>query len=43
MTRFVADQLSTSHWYDITAARRDLGYDPKVSIEDGLRRLKGTL
>jgi nucleoside-diphosphate-sugar epimerase len=39
MTRFVANQLSTSHWYDITAARRDLGYEPRVSIEEGLRRL----
>ena len=39
MTRFVASQLSTSHWYDISAARRDLGYDPKVSVEEGLRRL----
>ena len=39
MTRFVAAQLSTSHWYDITAARRDLGYEPAVSVEEGLRRL----
>lgn len=39
MTRFVAVQLSTAHWYDISAARRDLGYDPKVSVGEGLRRL----
>jgi 2-alkyl-3-oxoalkanoate reductase len=39
MTRFVAGQLSTSHWYNITAARRDLGYEPQVSIEEGLKRL----
>ena len=39
MTRFVASQLSTSHWYDISAARRDLGYAPKVSVEEGLKRL----
>ena len=25
MTRFLAAQLSTSHWFDISAARRDLG------------------
>lgn len=36
MTRFIARQLSCSHWYDISAARRDLGYIPLVSIEDGL-------
>ncbi len=39
MTRFVAAQLSTSHWYDITAVKRDLGYEPAVSVEDGLKRL----
>jgi nucleoside-diphosphate-sugar epimerase len=39
MTRFVASQLSTSHWYDISAAKRDLGYDPKVSVAEGLKRL----
>lgn len=40
MTRFVARQLSTSHWFDLTAARRDLGYEPSVSIDEGLRRLQ---
>jgi nucleoside-diphosphate-sugar epimerase len=39
MTRFLAEQLATSHWFDISAARRDLGYTPAVSIEEGLRRL----
>jgi 2-alkyl-3-oxoalkanoate reductase len=39
MTRFVATQLSTSHWYNISAAKRDLGYEPKVSVEEGLRQL----
>lgn len=39
MTRFVARELSTAHWFDIGAARRDFGYSPEVSIEEGLRRL----
>ena len=39
MTRFVAHQISTSHWYDISAARRDLGYEPSVSIREGLESL----
>lgn len=39
MTRFVARQLATAHWFDLTAARRDFGYEPKVSTEEGLRRL----
>jgi nucleoside-diphosphate-sugar epimerase len=32
-------QLSTAHWFDISAARRDLGYSPSVTIEEGMRRL----
>jgi len=39
MTRFVAKQLSTAHWYDISAAKRDLGYEPKVSVDDGMKLL----
>jgi len=39
MTRFVARQLATAHWYDITAAKDDLGYAPAVSMEEGLQRL----
>jgi len=40
MTRWVAEELSTSHWFDISAARRDLGYAPRVSLQDGLARLR---
>jgi 2-alkyl-3-oxoalkanoate reductase len=39
MTRFLAEQLSTTHWYDMAPARRDFGYTPKVTIEEGLARL----
>jgi 2-alkyl-3-oxoalkanoate reductase len=39
MTRFLARQLSTTHWFRIDAARRDLGYEPRVSIAEGLSRL----
>lgn len=39
MTRFLAEQLSTAHYYDIGAARRDFGYQPKVSTLEGLRQL----
>jgi nucleoside-diphosphate-sugar epimerase len=39
MTRFLASQLSTSHWFDISAARRDFGYEPRVSTAEGMRRL----
>jgi hypothetical protein len=30
MTRFIAAQLGTSHWYDLGAARRDIAYEPIV-------------
>jgi nucleoside-diphosphate-sugar epimerase len=40
LTRFAAEQLATAHWYDLGAARRDLGYEPAVSMEQGLIRLR---
>jgi len=40
MTRFLARELSTAHWFDVSAATRDLGYEPKVSIEEGMQRLR---
>ena len=43
MTRFLAHQLATAHWFDISAARRDLGYAPQVGIDEGLRRLAASL
>lgn len=39
LTRWSAEHLSTAHWYDISAARHDLGYTAEVSIEEGLSRL----
>jgi nucleoside-diphosphate-sugar epimerase len=36
VTRFLAEQLSTAHFFDITAAGRDLGYAPERSISEGL-------
>lgn len=40
LTRWSAQQLSTAHWYDISAAREDLGYEPLISIHEGLARLR---
>ncbi len=39
MTRFLAQQLSTAHWFDQRATRRDLDWQPTVTIDEGLRRL----
>ncbi|MCU0303538.1 MAG: NAD-dependent epimerase/dehydratase family protein [Thermoanaerobaculales bacterium] len=40
MTPFLARNLATAHWYDISAARRDLGYEPRVGIDEGMGRLR---
>ena len=40
MTRFVARQLSTAHWFDLSAARGDFGYAPHVSTADGLAGMR---
>ncbi len=39
LTRFVAKQLSTPHWFDIGAAKRDFGYTPTISLDEGMKRL----
>lgn len=43
MTRFVVNEMATAHWFDIQAAKRDLGYVPMVDTEEGLRRLAAHL
>jgi nucleoside-diphosphate-sugar epimerase len=35
MTRFLAAELAKDHWFDISAARRDLGYAPRVTMAAG--------
>ncbi|MEO1496100.1 MAG: NAD-dependent epimerase/dehydratase family protein [Planctomycetota bacterium] len=39
MTRFVARSLATDHWFDKQAAAEDFGYRPRISTEEGMRRL----
>ncbi len=39
MTRFMAEELATAHWFDIRAAKQDLGYVPLISTQEGLKRL----
>jgi len=40
VTRFSANQLSTAHWYNISAAKRDLAYQPEFTIAEGLAVLQ---
>ncbi len=39
MTRFLAEQLSTAHWFDQRQTRALLDWEPAVSIEQGLQKL----
>ena len=39
LSRFVVEHLATAHWYNLDAARHDLGFEPEISIEEGLQRL----
>lgn len=43
MTRFIAAELAKDHWFDISAARRDLGYRPRVEPKEALRELASSL
>lgn len=42
MTRFVAENLATSHWFKLDAARRDLGYEPQWTGSAALDEFFGT-
>ena len=39
MTRFIAAELAKDHWFDLTAARHDLGYAPHVTMAAGTAEL----
>ena len=39
MTRFIAKELATDHWFNLAAAKRDLGYTPRISMSHGTAEL----
>ena len=43
MTRFIAAQLAKSHYFDISRAKNDFGYVPRVSNAEGMKRLARSL
>jgi len=43
MTRFIAAELAKDHWFNLAAARRDLGYEPRVSMAAGTAELIASL
>lgn len=40
LTRFVAEQLGTAHWFDSRPAHQDLAWSPTVSLDEGFALLK---
>jgi len=43
MTRFIAAELAKDHWFDLTAARRDLGYSPRITMAASTAELVAAL
>ena len=43
MTRFLAEQLSSAHWFDQRGTRAALGWAPAVTLDQGLARLAASL
>jgi nucleoside-diphosphate-sugar epimerase len=43
VTRFIALEMSTAHWFDISAAKTDIDYEPIIAIDEGMRRLEASL
>ena len=39
LTRFIAEQLGTAHWFDQRTVQQDLGWTPHVSLDEGFQRL----
>ena len=37
MTRFAVRYMVRHHYFSIDKARRDLGYEPRVSLAEGIR------
>ncbi len=40
LTSFLAEQLSTAHWFDQRTTREALAWSPAVTLDDGFRRLQ---
>ena len=38
LTRFLASELAMDHYYDISRARRDFGYEPQIDMDEATRQ-----
>jgi len=43
LTRFLAEQLATAHWFDQRQTREVLGWTPRVDLDEGFSRLAAHL
>jgi nucleoside-diphosphate-sugar epimerase len=43
LTRFLAEQLGTAHWFDQRRTRAALRWQPRVSLDEGFDRLAAAL
>lgn len=37
LTRFLVEEMSTDHYFDISAAKKELKYTPRYSVSDGIK------
>ncbi len=42
ITRFMIEEICTSHWFDISGAKRLLDYSPKVDFQEGIRKFRAS-
>ena len=40
VTPFVVEEMTQSHWFNISNARNDLGYNPDITVDEGARIYK---
>jgi nucleoside-diphosphate-sugar epimerase len=38
LTRFLVSEMATDHWFDISAARNELGYQPRYGVFEALEK-----
>jgi len=43
MTRFLAEQLATAHWFDLRETKTALDWAPTVGLDEGFERLAASL
>jgi nucleoside-diphosphate-sugar epimerase len=43
LSRFLVAELTHPHWFSVRAARRDLGFEPPVSFEEGINALSAAV